>query len=91
MEATLQTTALIHEAYLRLVDVRRINWQNRVHRAKRSRRALILVLIQKRAKDGDSNPTLSSNLQNRAASEERMGQHSSATLYFFTAKPYSPR
>jgi RNA polymerase sigma-70 factor, ECF subfamily len=28
---TLQTTALINEAYLRLVDVRRINWQNRVH------------------------------------------------------------
>jgi RNA polymerase sigma-70 factor (ECF subfamily) len=28
---TLQTTALINEAYLRLVDVRQINWQNRVH------------------------------------------------------------
>lgn len=28
---TLQTTALINEAYLRLVDIRRINWQNRVH------------------------------------------------------------
>jgi RNA polymerase sigma factor (TIGR02999 family) len=28
---TLQTTALIHETYLRLVDVRRINWQNRAH------------------------------------------------------------
>jgi hypothetical protein len=25
---TLQTTALINEAYLRLVDVRRISWQN---------------------------------------------------------------
>lgn len=28
---TLQTTALIHETYLRLVDVRQIKWQNRAH------------------------------------------------------------
>ncbi|HET9306112.1 MAG TPA: sigma-70 family RNA polymerase sigma factor [Candidatus Sulfotelmatobacter sp.] len=28
---TLQTTALIHETYLRLVDVRKVKWQNRVH------------------------------------------------------------
>jgi RNA polymerase sigma factor (TIGR02999 family) len=28
---TLQTTALIHETYLRLVDVRKIQWQNRAH------------------------------------------------------------
>jgi RNA polymerase sigma factor (TIGR02999 family) len=28
---TLQTTALIHETYLRLVVARRINWQNRAH------------------------------------------------------------
>ena len=28
---TLQTTALIHETYLRLVDVRRIKWQDRAH------------------------------------------------------------
>ena len=28
---TLQTTALIHETYLRLVDVRRVRWQNRAH------------------------------------------------------------
>jgi RNA polymerase sigma-70 factor, ECF subfamily len=27
----LQTTALIHETYLRLVDVRRVKWQNRAH------------------------------------------------------------
>jgi RNA polymerase sigma factor (TIGR02999 family) len=26
-----QTTALVHEAYLRLIDVKQINWQNRVH------------------------------------------------------------
>jgi len=28
---TLQTTALVHEAYLRLVDQRQANWQNRAH------------------------------------------------------------
>ncbi len=28
---TLQTTALVHEAYLRLVDQTRVRWQNRAH------------------------------------------------------------
>src|SRR5215831_7300273 len=28
---TLQPTALVHEAYLRLVDQRGVNWQNRAH------------------------------------------------------------
>lgn len=28
---TVQTTALVHEAYLRLVDANQINWQNRTH------------------------------------------------------------
>jgi len=28
---TLQTTALVNEAYLRLVDARRLNWQSRTH------------------------------------------------------------
>ncbi len=28
---TLQTTALVHEAYLKLVDQRNVNWQNRAH------------------------------------------------------------
>ncbi len=28
---TLQTTALIHEVYLRLIGVQRVNWQNRSH------------------------------------------------------------
>lgn len=30
-DATLQATALVHEAYMRLVDVRRMRWQNRAH------------------------------------------------------------
>ena len=28
---TLQTTALVNEAYLKLVDSRRVNWRNRAH------------------------------------------------------------
>jgi RNA polymerase sigma factor (TIGR02999 family) len=28
---TLQTTALVHEAYLRLIDQKEANWQNRAH------------------------------------------------------------
>jgi RNA polymerase sigma factor (TIGR02999 family) len=28
---SLQTTALVHEAYIRLVDYRRMRWQNRAH------------------------------------------------------------
>lgn len=28
---TLQTTALVNEAYLRLIDVRNVNWSDRVH------------------------------------------------------------
>jgi RNA polymerase sigma factor (TIGR02999 family) len=30
-DATIQATALVHEAYMRLVDVRRMPWQNRAH------------------------------------------------------------
>src|SRR5438093_4962357 len=28
---TLQTTALVHEAYLRLVDIHNVDWHDRVH------------------------------------------------------------
>jgi RNA polymerase sigma-70 factor (ECF subfamily) len=31
IDHTLQPTALVHEAYLRLVDQTRVNWQNRAH------------------------------------------------------------
>ena len=32
---TLQTTALIHETYLKLIDQREVNWQNREDGTKR--------------------------------------------------------
>jgi RNA polymerase sigma factor (TIGR02999 family) len=57
---TLQTTALIHEAYVRLVDQRNVQWQNRAHffgiAAQMMRRILVdHARTKKRAKRGGSN------------------------------------
>jgi len=54
---TLQTTALIHEAYMKLVDQREVNWQNRTHffgiAAQMMRRILVDYARQRhRAKRG---------------------------------------
>ena len=56
---TLQTTALIHEAYVRLVDQRNVQWQNRAHffgiAAQLMRRILVdHARTKKRAKRGGS-------------------------------------
>jgi RNA polymerase sigma factor (TIGR02999 family) len=56
---TLQATALVHEAYLKLVDQRRVQWQNRAHffgvAAQMMRRLLIdHARRQKRAKRGSA-------------------------------------
>ena len=42
---TLQPTALVNEAYLRLVDVRRMNWKNRAHFLAMSARLMRRVLV----------------------------------------------
>ena len=42
---TLQTTALIHEAYLRLIDARQVRWQNRAHFFAISARLMRQVLV----------------------------------------------
>ena len=42
---SLQATALVNEAYLRLIDVQRINWQNRAHFLAMSARLMRRVLI----------------------------------------------
>ena len=42
---SLQTTALVNEAYLRLVDARLVNWQNRVHFLAMSARLMRRVLV----------------------------------------------
>src|SRR4030095_16955836 len=56
---TLQTTALIHEAYVRLVDQRNVHWQNRAHffgiAAQLMRRILVdHARTKKRVKRGGS-------------------------------------
>jgi RNA polymerase sigma-70 factor, ECF subfamily len=42
---TLQTTALIHEAYIRLVEAQGVNWQNRAHFFGISARVMRRVLV----------------------------------------------
>jgi RNA polymerase sigma factor (TIGR02999 family) len=61
---TLQTTALIHEAYIRLVDQKKVRWQNRAHffgiAAQLMRRILVdHARTKKRAKRGGSDVRVS--------------------------------
>ena len=61
---TLQTTALIHEAYIRLVDQKRVHWQNRAHffgiAAQLMRRILVdHARAKKRVKRGGSDVRVS--------------------------------
>ena len=42
---TIQTTALVHEAYLRLVDIQQIRWQDRAHFFAVSARMMRRILI----------------------------------------------
>ena len=54
---TLNTTALVHEAYLRLVDVRRVEWRDRMHFFAMASRMMRRILInyarrRKQAKRG---------------------------------------
>jgi len=69
---TLQTTALIHEAYVRLVDQRHVQWQNRAHffgiAAQLMRRILVdHARSKKRAKRGGSDVRVSLGEANVAA------------------------
>jgi RNA polymerase sigma-70 factor (ECF subfamily) len=42
---TLQATALVNEAYLRLIDVRRVDWRNRAHFFAMSARLMRRILV----------------------------------------------
>ena len=42
---TLQTTALVHETYLRIIDLERLSWQDRVHFFAMSARLMRRILI----------------------------------------------
>ena len=44
-EHTLQATALVNEAYMRLVDVRQVKWQNRAHFFAMSARLMRRILV----------------------------------------------
>jgi RNA polymerase sigma-70 factor, ECF subfamily len=51
---SIESTALVNEAYLRLVDTRRVNWQNRTHFLAMSARIMRRVLVDAaRAKGAD--------------------------------------
>src|SRR6266545_894197 len=61
---TLQTSALVHEAFIRLVDQRNVHWQNRAHffgiAAQMMRRILVdHARTKKRAKRGGSDVRVS--------------------------------
>ncbi|MBI1762564.1 MAG: sigma-70 family RNA polymerase sigma factor [Acidobacteria bacterium] len=60
---TLQTTALVNEAYLRLIDARRVQWQNRAHFFAIAARLMRQILVdyaraQHYAKRGGGQPLL---------------------------------
>jgi RNA polymerase sigma factor (TIGR02999 family) len=74
---TLQTTALIHEAYLKLIDQKNVHWQNRAHffgiAAQLMRRILVdHARTKKRAKRGGSNIRVSFNEANVLAPNQNL-------------------
>lgn len=73
---TLQTTALIHEAYLKLIDQREVNWQNRAHffgiAAQAMRRILVdYAKARHRAKRGGADENLPLESATLAVSGEK--------------------
>ncbi len=61
---TLQATALVHEAYLKLIDMDRVEWQNRAHFFALAAKAIRRILIdharaKNRAKRGGGERNLS--------------------------------
>jgi RNA polymerase sigma factor (TIGR02999 family) len=73
---TLQTTALVHEAYLKLIDQRVVNWQNRAHffgiAAQAMRRILVdYAKARHRVKRGGAGEDLPLEAITLAVSNER--------------------
>ncbi len=52
LELTLQTTDLVHEAYLRLVDQRRVEWQGRAHFMAIASVAMRRILVDRARRHG---------------------------------------
>ena len=72
---TLQTTALVHEAYLRLVGQQNIHWQSRVHFFAAAAQVMRHILVdharsRRRVKRGDGMPEVSLD-EGAIISEER--------------------
>lgn len=73
---TLQATALVHEAYLRLIDQHSVNWQNRAHffaiASEMMRRILVNHAESHNAKKRNEGKTLIAldDAENLAATEE---------------------
>jgi len=60
---TLQPTALVHEAYMRLVDQREVNWENRAHFMSIAAETMRRILV---------NHALASNAAKRSGKETRV-------------------
>lgn len=71
----LQPTALVHEAYLRLVDLRAVRWQDRAHffalAARIMRRLLVDYARQQRAAKRGAGQTLLTLAEGLVAAEQR--------------------
>jgi RNA polymerase sigma factor (TIGR02999 family) len=72
---TLQPTALVHEAYIRMIDVDRIDWQGKTHffaiAARQMRRVLIEHARKAGAQKRGARPQMISLDENLAVTEER--------------------
>ncbi|HYR91787.1 MAG TPA: ECF-type sigma factor [Terriglobia bacterium] len=99
-DQTLQTTDLIHEAYLRLVDQKKVLWQNRAHFFAISATLIRRILIdharrRRRAKRGGSEVALVLNEELLAPAGERNGSRCQGCLpaltHRYTLTPRSPR
>ena len=75
---TLQTTGLVHEAYLKLVDQRRTTWQNRAHFFGIAAQAMRRILVdharrrQARKRDAGRPITLDDNLAGKSPDTEEV-------------------
>ena len=74
---TLQPTALVHEAFLRLIDQRSVTWQNRAHffalAARMMRRILVNHAVSRRAaKRGGAGEAISLDEEVHSASQPKI-------------------
>src|SRR5215470_4751727 len=74
---TLQTTALIHEAYLRLIDASQVEWQNRAHFfgvAARAMRQILVAMARERGCQKRGGAALQVSLDEAMIIDERLDE-----------------